>query len=101
MVVVQSAAKQESRAARMLREVYESGRPITFIRTTEEHRIERVLLEGTLPVWTWTLTEGFRNVPGHGAVAVLVRDTGRAVRVIAGRFAAPRAIDGHAVTVPV
>jgi SpoVK/Ycf46/Vps4 family AAA+-type ATPase len=49
---------QESRAARMLREVFESGRPITYIRSAEEHRIERVLREGTLPVWTWTLTEG-------------------------------------------
>ena len=35
----------ESRAARTLREVFESGRPLTYIRSAEEQRIARVLAE--------------------------------------------------------
>jgi hypothetical protein len=50
----------------MLREIFESGRPLTYVRTSEEHRAGRVLREvsrGLLasaptPVWTWSLTEG-------------------------------------------
>jgi ATPase family associated with various cellular activities (AAA) len=56
----------ESRAAKMLREIFESGRPLTYVRTAEEHRVGRVIREvsqGLLasaptPVWTWSLTEG-------------------------------------------
>lgn len=56
----------ESRAARTLRDIFESGRPLTYIRSAEEHRIDRVLVEvaareGDLPVWTWSLTEGIRR----------------------------------------
>jgi hypothetical protein len=59
----------ESRAAKMLREIFESGRPLTYIRSTEEQRVARVLREaGTrlftspaVPVWTWSLTEGMRR----------------------------------------
>lgn len=65
----------ESRAARMVREVFESGRPITYIRSAEEQRVAGILREvGSRmmpsteePVWTWTLTEGMsRNgAPGE------------------------------------
>ena len=56
----------ESRAAKAVREIFESGRPITYIRSAEEQRVVRILAEvasgplGTtpLPVWTWSLTEG-------------------------------------------
>jgi AAA+ superfamily predicted ATPase len=49
----------ESRAARLIREIFESGRPITYVHTPEEQRVGNVLREiGT--VWTWTLTEGLR-----------------------------------------
>jgi ATPase family associated with various cellular activities (AAA) len=56
----------ESRAAKIVREVFESGRPLTYIRSAEEQRVARVLREvgqGLLgptpvPVWTWSLTEG-------------------------------------------
>ena len=56
----------ESRAAKTIREVFESGRPLTYIRSSEEQRIGRVLREVAagpfgsepLPVWTWSLTEG-------------------------------------------
>jgi SpoVK/Ycf46/Vps4 family AAA+-type ATPase len=56
----------ESRAAKMVREIFESGRPITYIRSSEEQRVARVLREvgeriggaTPVPVWTWSLTEG-------------------------------------------
>ena len=53
----------ESRASKTLRDIFESGRPLTYLRSAEEQRIDRVLLEvgarmGSLPVWTWSLTEG-------------------------------------------
>jgi SpoVK/Ycf46/Vps4 family AAA+-type ATPase len=56
----------ESRAARMLREVFESGRPLTYVLTTEEQRVAKALREvserlpggSPIPVWTWSLTEG-------------------------------------------
>src|SRR2546421_4989374 len=35
----------ESRAARIIREVFESGRPLTYIRTAEEQRVGKVLRE--------------------------------------------------------
>jgi SpoVK/Ycf46/Vps4 family AAA+-type ATPase len=56
----------ESRAARMIREVFESGRPLTYIRSAEEQRVAKLLSEVArtlsasqpLPIWTWSLTEG-------------------------------------------
>src|ERR1700722_20382932 len=59
----------ESRAAKTVREIFESGRPLTYIRSSEEQRVARVLrevsqnLRGTspLPIWTWSLTEGMRR----------------------------------------
>ena len=65
-------SRAESRAARTIREAFESGRPLTYIRTSEEQRVAGVLEEvgATLfpsvqaPVWTWTLTEGMRSQNG-------------------------------------
>ena len=59
----------ESRAAKVLGEVFGSGRPLTYIRSTEEQRVGRVLREvaatrfgsAPIPVWTWSLTEGMRR----------------------------------------
>lgn len=59
----------ESRAAKMLREIFESGRPLTYVRSAEEHRVGRVIREvsqglqasAPTPVWTWSLTEGLRR----------------------------------------
>ena len=50
----------------MLREIFESGRPLTYIRSAEELRVGSVMREvsqgllGSAPtsVWTWSLTEG-------------------------------------------
>jgi SpoVK/Ycf46/Vps4 family AAA+-type ATPase len=62
----------ESRASQLIREIFESGRPLTYIRTAEEQRVGTLLREvgarvqqGTnVPVWTWTLTEGLRHEGG-------------------------------------
>jgi ATPase family associated with various cellular activities (AAA) len=59
----------ESRAAKTVREILESGRPLTYIRSAEEQRVVRILREVAkgplsstpLPVWTWSLTEGMRR----------------------------------------
>lgn len=65
----------ESRAAKILREIFESGRPLTYVRTTEEQRVGKLLREAgrglfdstPMPVWTWSLTEGMRNEDGSAA----------------------------------
>ncbi len=65
---------KESKALAALREIIESGRPITYIRSTEEHRL-RTLLRGAaesffaepVPLWTWSLTEGLRRENGESA----------------------------------
>jgi SpoVK/Ycf46/Vps4 family AAA+-type ATPase len=58
----------ESRAARTVREIFESGRPLTYIRSAEEQRVAKVLGEvaAGLPalLWTWSLTEGLRRSQG-------------------------------------
>ncbi len=62
----------ESRAAQTIREIFASGRPVTYVRSAEEQRVERVLDEvaaringsGPVAVWTWTQTEGLYR-KGH------------------------------------
>jgi len=62
----------ESRAAKMLREIFQSGRPLTYVRTAEEQRIGKLLREvsrtlqasATVPVWTWSLTQGLLGDDG-------------------------------------
>jgi AAA+ superfamily predicted ATPase len=53
-----------SRTAGMIREIFESGRPLTYIHSAEEQRIAKVLCEVaagfSAPVWTWSATEGMR-----------------------------------------
>jgi SpoVK/Ycf46/Vps4 family AAA+-type ATPase len=59
----------ESRAAKTIREVFESGRPLTYIRSPEEERVGKALREVGLrlfastpvPVWTWSLTQGMHR----------------------------------------
>jgi len=61
-----AAQPVESRAAKTIREIFESGRPLTYICSAEEKRVTRVLCEvsrgllgsGPVPVWTWSITEG-------------------------------------------
>src|ERR1700731_1407647 len=72
----------ESRAAKLVRETFESGRPLTYIRSSEEQRVARVLREvagrlpgaDRMPVWTWSLTEGMRRA---GGAAEAGTETGR------------------------
>ena len=54
----------ESRAAKTIREIFESGRPLTYIRSAEEQRVGRLLnevaggLPGSTPVpvsLAWTI----------------------------------------------
>jgi SpoVK/Ycf46/Vps4 family AAA+-type ATPase len=69
-----SDVSAESRAARMIRDVFESGRPLMYVRSAEEQRVARVLAEvgmrllasGPVPVWTWSLTEGMRRGDNPG-----------------------------------
>ncbi|MEO8127910.1 MAG: AAA family ATPase [Bryobacteraceae bacterium] len=55
----------ESRAAKVIREIFESGRPLTYVRSAEEQRVGTILREvsrsSDLPVWTWTLTQGIQR----------------------------------------
>jgi len=63
---------RESRAAKILREIFESGRPLTYVRSPEEQRVGGVLGDvsrrlfpaGPVPVWIWSLTEGMRRDGG-------------------------------------
>jgi hypothetical protein len=56
----------ESRAARSIREAFQSGRPLTYVHSPEEQRVVRILEEVSrggidsqpLPLWTWSITEG-------------------------------------------
>ena len=67
-----TAAARESRAAKELREVFQSGRPLTYIRTIEEARVRDILRETarnlssgkSVPVWTWSATEGMQGEGG-------------------------------------
>ena len=78
----------ESRAARALREIFQSGRPLSYIRSSEELRIGRLLAQLALPVWTWSLTEGLHlqgqtPVPGtesaRGALDFIIEHTHPAI----------------------
>src|SRR3984957_8519771 len=87
----------ESRAAKTVREIFESGRPLTYIRSSEEQRIARVLREvshglrgpAPVPVWAWSLTEGMRgegesaNGPGtetpRGVLDFIIAHQGAAI----------------------
>jgi SpoVK/Ycf46/Vps4 family AAA+-type ATPase len=57
---------EESRASRLIREIFESGRPLTYIQTAEEDRVAKVLADvrsrmKDTELWTWSLTEGLRT----------------------------------------
>src|SRR4051812_11989312 len=54
----------ESRAAETVRGIFESGRPLMYIRSSEEQRVARILREvakSSIPIWTWSLTEGLHR----------------------------------------
>ena len=91
----------ESRAAKTVREIFESGRPLTYIRSSEEQRVARVLKEvsqnlrgaSPLPIWTWSLTEGLCRdgeaspvAPAMGAAGIRVDCWTSSSRIQALRF---------------
>jgi hypothetical protein len=80
---------KESRSLAALREIFESGRPLAYIRSPEEHRIGQLLAEAAtaffpspVPVWTWTLTEGMRS-PEAGAADTATADPRAALDFVA------------------
>jgi SpoVK/Ycf46/Vps4 family AAA+-type ATPase len=65
---MEKANRTESRAFRELWQIFQSGRPLTYIHSIEEERVGRLLREAGLklfepppPVWTWSLTSGLRR----------------------------------------
>jgi SpoVK/Ycf46/Vps4 family AAA+-type ATPase len=71
--ITSTPADIESRATKTIREIFESGRPMVYVRTAEEQRVARALEHVALtlsadpvPIFTWTLTEGMAGeyVPG-------------------------------------
>jgi hypothetical protein len=59
----------ESRAAQSIRESFQSGRPLTYVHTSEEERVANILHEVSrgaldsipLPLFTWSVTEGMQR----------------------------------------
>jgi SpoVK/Ycf46/Vps4 family AAA+-type ATPase len=66
---VRQDSRAESRAAKTIREIFQSGRPLTYIRSSEEQRARALLREvgermgasKPVPVWEWSVTEGLRR----------------------------------------
>ncbi|MDZ7379643.1 MAG: AAA family ATPase, partial [candidate division KSB1 bacterium] len=65
---------EQSRALTSLRDAFESGRPVIYIHSAEEHRIERLLrvvasqcFLPPLAVFEWALTTGLRLAEGSAA----------------------------------
>ena len=65
MKLDQSGSRHESRAFSALREVFQGGRPLIYISTSEELRVRQLLLEVAqrlfptpAPVWSWSSTRG-------------------------------------------
>jgi hypothetical protein len=86
----------QSRAASTIREIFQSGRPLTYIRSSEEQRVAKILRDvakelhpsSPLPVWTWSVTEEMHHdgvAPAAGtqtardALNFIVAHTGSAI----------------------
>jgi SpoVK/Ycf46/Vps4 family AAA+-type ATPase len=79
-----SNANKESRAAKAVREIFASGRPLTYIRSSEEQRVARVLQEVGqrigAAVHTWSLTEGMSGAKtARAALDFIVAYKGSAI----------------------
>ncbi len=63
-----------SRAATSLLDIFQSGRPLVFVRSAEEDRVAKLLQDvgcqlsasKPLPVWTWSLTDGLSSHAREG-----------------------------------
>jgi SpoVK/Ycf46/Vps4 family AAA+-type ATPase len=86
----------ESRAGKTLRDIFESGRPLTYIRSAEEQRAGRLLREVAramagatpIPLWEWSVTAGMHRGDGviepgtqtaRGALDFIVAGKGPAI----------------------
>jgi AAA+ superfamily predicted ATPase len=64
--VPSAPSRPDNQAANLLLEMFESGRPLIYIRSTEEGRVADLLREARdhlrssapIAIWTWSLTEG-------------------------------------------
>jgi SpoVK/Ycf46/Vps4 family AAA+-type ATPase len=70
----------ESRAARTVRELIQSGRPLIYIRSAEEERVKALLREAAqklfsppVPLYVWSVTEGMRRDGGGTAEPLAAR----------------------------
>jgi len=69
------AAKEiTNRALAEIKELVDAGRPLIYLKSAEEERVEHLLRDGAaqlfakpIPVYTWTLTEGLRGPDGAPA----------------------------------
>jgi ATP-dependent 26S proteasome regulatory subunit len=64
----------ESRSFSALKELIQAGRPLIYVRSAEETRVHQLLEDvcqhlfaTTVPIWTWSLTEGLRGPDGAAA----------------------------------
>ena len=82
---------RNSRALTTLLDVFRSGRPLIYIRSSEEGRVAELLHEAAqqlnpsapIPVWTWSLTEGLARANGKTEAPVLAKDPREALDFIA------------------
>lgn len=66
----------EGRSLKTLREIFQAGRPLIYIRSAEEQRLGQLLRQAAqlfftppVPVWSWSLTEGMRREDDASAAA--------------------------------
>lgn len=73
--ILANPVTQESRASRTIREIFLSGRPVAYIRSSEERRASALLrevadrLDPEPQIWRWSLTEGLRRDGGEPLAA--------------------------------
>jgi SpoVK/Ycf46/Vps4 family AAA+-type ATPase len=86
----QPADQSESRAFAALRELFQGGRPLIYICTSEERRVRQLLetvgrriFHSDVPVWTWTSTRGLIGPDGRPTAGKLL-DAGAVLDFIAG-----------------
>jgi len=75
---MEASSAPESRAAAELRGLLQSGRPLLYIRSSEERRVNDLLEKAArkafpepVPVWTWTVTQGLRRNDGSAPAEML------------------------------
>jgi len=83
-IIKPMAKQQESRAALAVREIFASGRPLTYIRSAEEQRVVRLLREVSdrigAPLFTWSQTEGMEGArTAREALDFIIGHTGTGV----------------------